>query len=271
LIQLLLILIITAFVGGFLSGLIGIGGGTIYVIVLPFFLDTFFSIEKSWYPQLIIANSIFVIQFASLSASFTNIKKDFFFYKPVLWIAIGVIIGLTLAYEFILKQSWFSYTAFLIFETLLFTLIMVNNFFSIQSTKENEKDIPLIKLIAIGFLSGSVSTLSGLGGGVVIVPILNNLFKVNFNKASSISLGVIFITAVVLTFFNLLSYQPDGFTYSTGLINWPIVLALSSVVVFASPLGVKVARKLPQKTIGYIYTFFIFILIVKNLIAIFTK
>jgi uncharacterized membrane protein YfcA len=267
--QSVVILVVTAIIGGFLSGLIGIGGGTIYVIVLPFFLDTFFNIDKSWYPQLIVANSIFVIQFASLSASYANIKKDFFFYKPVLWISIGVFSGLILAYFLILKQSWFAYTPFLIFETLLFLIIMFNNFRSLNKTSDDEKNIHIYQYIMIGLLSGSVSTLSGLGGGVVIVPILNNLFKINFNKASSISLGVIFLSAFVLSVLNLFSDQPPGFYYSTGLINWPIALVLSAVVIFSSPLGVKVARTMTQKTIGYIYTFFLFVLIIKNIFTIF--
>ncbi len=64
-----LYLLLGGLIGGFSAGLIGIGGGTIYIFIIPLALDAI-----NFPPDLIapftIANSFFAMFFASLSIVF---------------------------------------------------------------------------------------------------------------------------------------------------------------------------------------------------------
>ena len=53
-----------------------------------------------------------------------------------------------------------------------------------------------IRLIAIGVVAGVFSSLFGVGGGIVIVPLLLYLTALQTRQATSVSLGAILITAV---------------------------------------------------------------------------
>src|SRR5436190_15819848 len=75
------------------------------------------------------------------------------------------------------------------------------------------------KLGVVGMAGGSISALSGLGGGIVIIPILNSFMKIDIRKASSISSGVIMGTALMMTIYNLFEMPVHEFkAYSMGYI-----------------------------------------------------
>jgi uncharacterized membrane protein YfcA len=126
------------------------------------------------------------------------------------------------------------------------------------------------KLGLVGMAGGSIAALSGLGGGIVIIPILNSFMKIDIRKASSISSGVIMVTALMMTIYNLFE-QPahDLKAYNLGYIIFPIALTLSLGVVLASPFGVKIGRRLSSSTISYIYAGFLIIVILKKIAELF--
>src|SRR5699024_5475830 len=111
------------------------------------------------------------------------------------------------------------------------------------------REVPFSKrrLGLAGVAGGVVSALSGLGGGTVIVPILNSAMKMNIKKAKSISFGMIFFSALFMTLFNLLEKPTTDFApFHIGFVVFPIVVPLSIGVVLASPFGVRVSRKMPS-------------------------
>jgi uncharacterized membrane protein YfcA len=69
---------------------------------------------------------------------------------------------------------------------------------------DEELPIRISEFGTIGGFAGVLSALSGLGGGVIIISILNLRYNVNMIKAKSISLGVIFITSLVMSISNML-------------------------------------------------------------------
>ena len=60
-----------------------------------------------------------------------------------------------------------------------------------------------IKLLAIGLMLGVLTTLTGLGGGVVLVPILMTLFGKTYEEALPTSLATIFIVSLTAFIFQL--------------------------------------------------------------------
>ncbi len=260
-------LLIAGILGGFMAGLVGIGGGIVYVFVIPIALR-FMGVPDAEIAQYTIANSIFAIFFAATSANYTLIKMNNFYYRPVLIIGLFSVVTSLLTLQFVVNTAWFNVKIFnivvisLLTYMLIFTLMNASKKFRVPLNK-----IKIWQFGLIGLSSGVVASVSGLGGGIVIIPMLNSLFKADIKKASSVSSGVIMITSLVMTLFSMSQTTRFPFqNYNLGYIVFPVGLALVAGVVFSSPYGVRTAAKLSPKTISYIYAFFLGIVIVKKVI-----
>ncbi|MCB0739033.1 MAG: TSUP family transporter, partial [Bacteroidetes bacterium] len=114
-----------------------------------------------------------------------------------------------------------------------------------------------------GILAGIVSGLSGLGGGVITVPVLNQS-GINIKKASSISLGAIPIFAMAMSGFYLLGHSPQiDLEHSMGYICFDVSLPLAIGVVLAAPMGGIFAKKLPEPLIKVIFAILLVVVALK--------
>lgn len=262
-------LIAAGLTGGFLAGLLGVGGGTVYIVVLPPILR-WWGVQSEDMPSFIIANSLFAIIIASVSATITNIKTGNFPWQPVvkmMW-ACGLaatIVLMTVVHSGKFSMWWYDMVTLVMFAYMLWVMW--------KSRKQSyEGDIPVVawwRWALAGTVSGAVSALSGLGGGVVTVPIVNGMFKVDVKKATAISLGVIVPTSIILGVNNVLSTPVHPVNaWSHGFIIWPVAIALSAGVIVASPFGVLAAKKMNSKTISTIYAIFIVLVILNKCIDI---
>ena len=123
------------------------------------------------------------------------------------------------------------------------------------------------KYFMSGSAGGFIASISGLGGGVVMVPILYSMFKLNYKIAKSISLGVIMITAFFMTIQNLYTqpiHQFDG--YHIGLVIPQISLYLALGVFIGGPLGILLGQKLSSRTTTVIYSVFLLVFIIKKIV-----
>jgi uncharacterized membrane protein YfcA len=265
-----LYLFIAGLIGGFIAGLVGIGGGVVYVFIIPISL-VYIGVPESEIVQYTIANSIFAIFFASASANYVLIRLKLFYRKEVLIISISAIVASLLTLYFIVNTPWYSLE---VFNMIIVALLLYMLFTTLRSAKKvfvfPLDALKRWKLGLVGMAGGSISALSGLGGGIVIIPILNSFMKIDMRKASSISSGVIMVTALMMTVYNLFEKPEHAFkAYNLGYIIFPIALTLSLGVVLASPFGVKIGRKLSSSTISYIYAGFLIIVILKKITELF--
>jgi len=110
-------------------------------------------------------------------------------------------------------------------------------------------------LPALGFPIGMVSGLTGLGGGVLIVPALVLALAFPMHLAVGTS-----VTAMILTSLGgIIGYIVHGIgvpgllPHSIGYVNLPIWLCLATTSVPMTQLGAKVAHALPAKQLKYIF------------------
>ena len=264
----LFLLFLMGLVGGFLAGLIGIGGGVMYVLALPYLL-TEMGFPQEEIVQYTIANSLVGTMFAALSGNVVLIKRREFYWKEVLLIGCcGTLCSVAFLY-FLVNTDAYQRTEFNIVIIALMALIVMRTL--LQSRKlvggHLEKKPSSLGLGMIGVSAGSVSALSGLGGGTVIMPILNTILKMSMHKAKAISLGAIFITSLALSIFNAFEKPMIDYTnQSTGYIVWPLALIISLGVVIGAPFGVLTARKLSNRLISYIFVLFVLVVIVDKLL-----
>jgi uncharacterized membrane protein YfcA len=262
-------LFLAGLVGGFLGGLLGIGGGIIYIIVIPVTLQHL-GVPMNELVQYTIANSIVATLFSSASANYYLIRSRNFHLPEVLIISGFSVITAMLVLHGIVNTYWYSRGTFNLIIVLLLLYMLLKTLVNVFKTLPSENMEPegrRLKLGLAGLASGAVSALSGLGGGVIIIPILNSVFKMDIKKANSISLGVIGITSFTMTISSLLeSPRYPFYYYNVGYVIFPVVLALSVGVIIASPFGVKASNLLSSKLIGYLFSFFLALVILRKII-----
>ncbi len=264
----LVLLFIMGLAGGLLAGLIGIGGGVMYILVLPYLL-TGMGFPEQEIVQYTIANSIFGTMFAALSGTATLVKRGNFYWREVLVIGVFGTVSSLLVLYFVVNTSLYNKTQFNYVVIVIMLFIAIRTLIQTRRKSGGEYEVKAssLGLGLVGMAAGSVSALSGLGGGTVIIPILNSGIKMSMQKAKGISLGVIFITAFSLSIFNLFETpMVDYVNQSTGYIVWPLALMISLGVVIGSPLGVLIGRRLSNRTISYIFVLFVLVVIVDKVL-----
>jgi len=260
-------LVLAGIAGGFLAGLIGIGGGVVYVFVIPIALKAM-GVPDVEIAQYTIANSIFAIFFASATANYSLFKRGDFYLRPVIIIGGVSIMSSLLTLQFIVNTTWFSVREFNIAVIILMLFMLVYTLLNAKKEYNTPLDnLSILQFSLVGICSGFVASISGLGGGIVIIPLLNLVMKTDIKKATYVSSGVIMITSLSMTFFNMMEtvrVPLEG--HSLGYIIFPVGLLLSAGVVFSSPYGVKTAAKLSPKIISYIYATVLCIVIIKKIV-----
>lgn len=162
---------------GFVAGLFGLGGGTILV---PILLFAGFDMKQS------VSISIMQMVFSSFFGTFLNLRKKLIDYKDGIVLGLGGFSGGVLN-SFVLENVSSKALQLLFMSVLLFAIIRV----VLSSTKENEqikKDTNFVLLFIIGFFVGLIAMSIGVGGSIMLVPILVGFFGYNLKVAASLSL-----------------------------------------------------------------------------------
>lgn len=202
-------LILLGIIVGLLSGFFGIGGGTILV---PFLL------LLDYETKVAIEISVIQMVFSSIYGSYLNNKKGSLDISMVSIIGIGGFFGALFSAN---TTGYFDdktlETVFLIFA--LFALIRL---FIKTKEHKDEKKVNKIILLSIGLILGCASMTIGVGGSVILVPILVGFFHIPLKKA--ISAGLFFV--VFSSVSGLISRSSKGhIDFETG-----VVIGLASLV-----------------------------------------
>ncbi len=194
---------------GTLSGLFGIGGGTILIPILLLF---------GYEMKNAIGISVVQMVFSSIYGSYLNNKKGTLDISMVTIIGSGGFFGALLSGYVVVYLS----SEILEFIFLAFTIFaLVRVFFK---TKEHklQKNINSKILFIIGILLGIMSMSIGVGGSIILVPILVGFLYVPLKKA--ISAGLFFV--VFSSIAGLISHSILGnIDYESG-----VIIGISSLI-----------------------------------------
>jgi uncharacterized membrane protein YfcA len=259
-------ILIFAFFGllsGLIGGFLGVGGGTVYVPVLTAF---FISHQPLGAPfvTFIIGNSLFLTLISGLSGSFKQWRLGNFHKHDTLLVGgMGAFTALLTSVA-LTHLPWYDKKAF----TLFFTIVLIPMVLRMFLKKDAGAAIPYRatdckRLLVVGGLSGIVSALSGLGGGVVMVPLLVDLLKYPLKKAASVSLGAIVLMAATSVSWYALQFKAPAISnYQLGMIALPAVLPMAAGVMLAAPWGVRLSTKVsPFYTKLFFLLFFIVVIL----------
>lgn len=104
-----------------------------------------------------------------------------------------------------------------------------------------------IVLLIAGFLIGMISGMVGIGGGLMMVPLLTLGFAMTQKNAGATSLAVLVLPVFLLAVIS---------NHRSGLINWPVAIALGCGIVFGALLGAKLVSsgKIPENPLRVLFS-----------------
>jgi len=266
-ITLFLILLLIGAIVGYYSGLIGTGGN---IILIPVFdiLFHYLKIPETEVVKFIIAHSFFITAFTGLSVSYKQFKAKNLHVKEVLFISIAGMITAFFMTEFIKNGNWYHKSDFdLVFFTLLLILAIRMLFFKQPPPPINENHLNKPYFPIIGIVAGLISSLSGLGGGIIVIPILTDILKTPLKKASSISIGVVAMLALPISASYLSidarstmqNFLPAQLGYISMFIAVPVLIGVFSTTGW----GVRTAQKTDPNKLRLILGIVVIILCAK--------
>lgn len=227
LLLLLAIFLTVGFFTGILIGMLGIGGGLVFVPTL-YYLFPIINVPYSNLAYFAIGTSLFAGALATSNSAFLHIRKENYSKKPAILVSIGAAVSAFIAPFFVVKVK--SEIIEIIFASVMIA-IALRMIFENSKNEKFKLYQPLSEpfLILLGIFTGVLSAFTGLGGGVIYVPSLIYLFLVN----ARVAVG----TSSIITAITMISSAASYFLQGAGSAAYPGAVGFV-IPEAAIPLGI---------------------------------
>ncbi len=262
-----LLLLLLGIAGGFLAGLLGIGGGAVLVPGIYYILKHFEYYDSAMH--VAVGTSLLTIVFTGTSSAWAHYKRgavDMPILKSFLpGVLVGVGIGTLLAdisststLKVVFAASQLLFGGYMILrtnKTALFDSMPKQPWLSIFSAA-----------------NAALATLMGVGGGVQNVTFMT-ICNVQIHRAIATAAAIgPFIAIIGAAGFIYIGLDHPGTLppYSIGYINMAAFFCIIGSSVLAAPLGAKFAHSLPVPKLKRYFAVFMLVIAAKMLLEIFT-
>lgn len=245
-------LAIIGIVAGFLSGLLGVGGG---FLIVPFqlFLMEYFNVDPKVAMLVAIGTSLAIIVPTSLTGAYKHSKYSKDMIKPGIKLGVFGIIGSLIGGQFaaMLPTNILKY----VFGIFLL-IIAIYNVATMNECKSKARiKFSWINAAIIGILIGLCSGLLGVGGGLFLIVILTALL--GFKMVDSVGISLVYTSLTAIG--GVGSYILSGWSVNTlpYCVGYVSVFNLIFIAVCSVPLayfGAKVSHRLPGKRLKQIFS-----------------
>ncbi|HEX6982866.1 MAG TPA: sulfite exporter TauE/SafE family protein [Balneolaceae bacterium] len=251
----LLILFILGIIAGIIAGLFGLGGGILFTPIL-FIVFSEAGIENT--VVLTIGSSLFCSFIATTGSSIRQFRQKNFYLSQGLKVGLLGAVGVSFG-KMVITSSFYSKKVFVILFSLL--LLYVSFMFyrrGMQKTPSVRTDLQPVtwpQASVTGGLGGFAAALAGIGGGGVMVPLMNLFFKKEFGRAVSISsLAIILIS---LPGWVQLGFSGDGVETLTrfhwGYVDFGAAFPLAAGGLFGGFIGAYINLKINRRYLQFAF------------------
>lgn len=236
------VLFVLGLFGGFLSGLLGLGGAIIMIplmLVVPKLLGVGALSMKT-----VAGLSMIQVVFASFSGVIRHRKNRFVSMKLMLSLGVAMAIGSAFGSTI---SKYMSNELLMIAFGVIAVIAAVMMFIPPRSEDADDISDPDSILfnkplaVVLGFVIGSLAGMVGAGGGFILIPVMIYILKIPIRVTIGTSLGIVFIGAVMGALGKM----------ATGQVDWLLALALIISSIPSAQLGSMVSKRTPALVLRY--------------------
>lgn len=251
-VQMTALLLTIGAVGGFLSGLLGVGGGILFVPALYFCLSAL-GLDDAHAMHVAVGSSLAIICITGASSAYAHYRRGSVDTHHIkLWLpplVSGVAVGALFAGfvdSHILRVVFAAVT----------TLICLYMLFSRQPKNPTScRIIPRRIQKAVMSVIGTLSALIGVGGAVMTVPFMHLMgFTMPRAAGTGSALGMIIAVPGMLAYMVTGIIHHEGLPpYSVGYVNLLAVGIIIPVSVILAPFGVQASHSLSRDMLRRVF------------------
>lgn len=241
---------------GISLGVLG-SGGSILTVPIMVYLFGVNAVDATGY-------SLFVVGMASLIGAIKYLNRKLVTIKTAIIFAIPSIVSVFLTRKFLMPaipNPVFSWAQFVVskekFVLLLFALLMIVvaiNMLKQKASKEDDVEkssANFTLLILVGFVSGMLTGLVGVGGGFIIIPALVFFAKTPLKTSVGTSL-------IVIAANSFIGFSADVLERSHA-IDWKFLFTFSAFSIAGIYIGFAVANKISSSQLKKMFGWFVLI------------
>ena len=244
----LTLVIVTAVVAGVLAGLLGIGGGTVIVPAL-LLVFTRAGVDPSVKVQLAVGTSLATIVFTSVSSAWSHHRKHALHLKLAMGFLPGLIIGSVAGVLVAVQIS--GDLLQLLFGIFLYGVAARMVFGQLPDSPQPRAMGFWTRMLA-GLIIGGVSTMVGIGGGVLSVPIFVLAAGLTIHHAVGTSpvLGLVLSLVGTVTFVLRGLGEPALPDGTVGYVAILPAAVITAGTVTLAPVGAWLAHRTPRRVLS---------------------
>jgi uncharacterized membrane protein YfcA len=233
-------LFVLSAVGGFFSGLLGVGGA---VVLIPLLLSVPPLVGVGELTMGQVAGVTMVQVLAASIAGFLGHRRSGHSHTHTI-VTIGIPMGLFALVGAALSREMSDRSMLILFGCLVaIALVMLIRKAPGESEEDSDEfrfNAPLSVLVGSGV--GLVSGIVGAGGGFIIIPLMIRILKIPMRIAVGSSLGIVFIGALLGSIGKALTLQ----------VEWLYLIPVVCGSIPAALVGARVSKKLPATQVRYV-------------------
>jgi len=202
---LIVVYVLAGAIAGTLAGLVGVGGGILYVPVLVYSLNGRFGLEGT--AQVAVSTSLAVIIFSLSASAYTHYKAGNIELKPLPGLITGGVIGSVSAS---LGLGAVDADQFKMLLALFELLVAFQLLRGAHSNRVSARPPGLAVFVGIGLSGGLFSSFFGVGGGLVVMPLMHFFAGYKINKAVGSASVYMILVAIVGLFSHTVQLEPTA-------------------------------------------------------------
>jgi len=251
-----MLLLATGVAVGFSCGLLGIGGGFLMVPV-QIWLLTSTGIDPTLATRIAFGTSLAVILPTAISGCHGHNCRGVVLWRP------GIIMGLCGLLGAFLGGSIAAHAPGDLLRMLFGLVVLLGALRMLfagslllgQRALPGETRESLLQYVFWGLIVGVISGMTGIGGGVILVPVM--VIAMGFSMYQAI--GTSSVTIAFNAVGGVIAYAINGWdvpglpAYCIGYIDLLQFALLAGASIFAASWGVKAAHRLPAEKLRYIF------------------